>query len=135
MRFICLGYADEKAHAISREAQSPVMEESLAYYDELVEAGHVASPGEALQSARTAKTLRWKNGKVIVTDGPYAETKEQLGGFCVVEANDMNHAIELLSKHPIVRFGATFEIRPADEPTNALVAARHQRVDQRKDRF
>jgi hypothetical protein len=59
--------------------------------------------GEALQRARNAVTLRWKTGKVSITDGPYAETKEQLGGFGVFEARDLNNAIQLMSKHPAVK--------------------------------
>jgi hypothetical protein len=57
-----------------------------------------------------------------------------LGGFCVFEASDMNHAIELLSKHPAVRFGSSFEIRPADEQGNALIAERHQRLEEKTER-
>jgi hypothetical protein len=134
MRFICLGYADEKTwDAMSPEARSAMMEEGFAYDDVLFEAGHRVDAGEALQSVRTAKTLRWKNGEVMATDGPFAETKEQLGGFCVFEASDMNHAIELLSKHPAVRF-ATFEIRPADEQMNALLAERLQRLEEKTKR-
>jgi hypothetical protein len=134
MRFISLGYADEKTwDAMSPEAQSAMMEEGLAFVEVLLEAGHLASAGEALQSARTAKTLRWKNGEVMVTDGPFAETKEQLGGFFAFEASDMNHATELLSKHPCIRF-ASFEIRPADEQINALVAERHQRLEEKTKR-
>ncbi len=134
MRFICLGFADEKTwDAMSQKEQSDMMEECLAFDEVLHKGGHLISLGEALQSARTAKTLRWQNGKVMVTDGPFAETKEQLGGFFVFEARDMNHAIELLSKHPGVRFGP-FEIRPADEQINALVAERHQRLDDKTKR-
>ncbi len=58
--------------------------------------------------------MRWKNSKVSITDGPYAETKEQLGGFGVFEASDLNHAIQLLSKHPAVKAGIV-EIRPAED--------------------
>ena len=58
-------------------------------------------------------TVYWKNGKVAVTDGPYAETKEQLGGILVLEARDLNHAIQLMSQHPGVKYGSLFEIRPA----------------------
>jgi hypothetical protein len=72
--------------------------------------GHFAG-GEALQSPRNAATLRWQGGKVSITDGPYAETKEQLGGILVLEATDLNHAIQLMSKHPGVKAGP-FEIRP-----------------------
>jgi hypothetical protein len=125
MRFISFGYADEKNwDGMSPEARSAIMENSLAYHEVLREAGHLLPDGEALQHTHTAKTLRWKNGELMVTDGPFAESKEQLGGFFVFEARDMDHAIELLSKHPAVRFGNTLEIRPADEQINALVNER-----------
>ena len=88
---------------------------------------------DALQSGRTAKTLRWQDGKVIVTDGPFAETKEVLGGFFVFEARDVDHAVELMSKHPGVRMGP-FEIRPADEQANAMVAERRQRKADKSNR-
>jgi hypothetical protein len=71
--------------------------------------------GVALQPSRTAKTLRCRNGAVLVTDGPYAETKEQLGGIGILEATDLMQAVELMSKHPGLQYGATFEIRPIDE--------------------
>ena len=125
MKFICLGYADEKKwEGASKSEQDAMMEECFAYDDLLRKNGHSWAGGQALQSARTAKTLRWKESKVLVTDGPYAETKEQLGGILILEAKDMNHAIELMSKHPGVRLGGPFEIRPAHEEINALVAAR-----------
>jgi hypothetical protein len=68
-----------------------------------------------LQSVRAARTLRWKGGKVLVTDGPFAETREQLGGLLVLEARDMDEAVELMAKHPGVRLGGPFEIRPTEE--------------------
>ena len=80
--------------------------------------------GEAWQAARNAVTLRYQNGQVAVTAGPYAETKEQLGGILFLEARDLNHAIQLLAKHPGVRAGP-FEIRAVDEEINALIAARN----------
>jgi hypothetical protein len=80
--------------------------------------------GEALQSHRSARTLRWQEGKLLVTDGPYAETKEQIGGILLLEARDMNHAVELMSKHPGVRLGGPFEIRPSDEEVTARANAR-----------
>jgi hypothetical protein len=64
---------------------------------------------------------------VVVTDGPYAETKEQLGGILIIEARDMKHAIELMSKHPGVRLGGPFEIRPAAEEIDAMWAQRQER--------
>ena len=126
MRFICLGYVDEKMwDTLSKSEGAALMEECFAYDDVLRAGGHFIG-GEALQSSPTAKTLRYQGGKVVVTDGPYAETKEQLGGLLILEAKDLNEAVELMSKHPGVRF-SPFEIRPADEQMNALVAKGNQR--------
>src|SRR5215813_7977335 len=123
MRFICLGYADKaKFESMSEEECKSMMEECFAYDDELRRGGHFLS-GEALQAASNGVTLRIRNGTVDVTDGPYIETKEQLGGILILEAKDLNHAIALMSKHPGVRFGP-FEIRPADEAIHQLIAER-----------
>ena len=78
------------------------MDECFAYDDALRKNGHFVG-GEALQSARNAVTLRPTNGKLSINDGPYAETKEQLGGILVLEARDLNHAIQLMSNHPGVQ--------------------------------
>lgn len=124
MKFICLGYLDEAAWATkSQTEQSALMEECFAYDDELRKGGHFLG-GEALQSVRNAVTLRVQNGQVAVIDGPFAETKEHLGGILILEARDLNHAIALMSKHPGVRAGS-FEIRPADEEINALITERN----------
>jgi hypothetical protein len=129
MKFICLGYADEKKwEALSKSERDALMEECLAYDDVLRREGHCLDGGGALQSVQTAKTLRWKDGSAMVTDGPYAETKEQLGGFGVFEARDIDHAIELMSKHPGLRFGP-FEIRPVDEEITALIEDRWSRLE------
>lgn len=122
MKFVCLGYLDETQwDEMSEVEQKARLEECLAYDDELRQGGHFIG-GEALQSIRNAVTLRLQNGKVAVTDGPYAETKEQLGGILLLEARDLNHAIQLVSHHPGMRIGP-FEIRPADEEINALVGS------------
>jgi hypothetical protein len=114
MKYICLGYLDEKAwESIPESEQNALIDDCFAYDDVLRRNGHFAG-GEALQSHRNATTLRWKNGKVSVTDGPYAETKEQLGGILVLEARDLNHAIQLMSNHPGLKAGP-FEIRPAED--------------------
>ena len=84
--------------------------------------------GIALQGAGTAKTVRSKGGRVLVTDGPYAETKELLGGVVVLQLKDMNRAVELISTHPALRYGVTIEIRLADEEMNARLAARQDRI-------
>ncbi|MGH8509059.1 MAG: YciI family protein [Gammaproteobacteria bacterium] len=125
MKYICLGYYDEKQwETIPESEQNALMDECFAYDEVLRKNGHFAG-GEALQSARNAITLRWQNGKVSITDGPYTETKEQLGGILVLEARDINHAIELMSKHPGVKAGP-FEIRPTED-LSALMADSERR--------
>lgn len=124
MKFVCLGYIREnKWESLSETERTAMMQECFAYDDFLRKNGHWLG-GEALQGPRSAATLRWQDGQVVVTDGPYAETKEQLGGILLLEAKDFNHAVQLMSKHPGVRLGGPFEIRPAAEEINELVAAR-----------
>src|SRR5262245_66449403 len=114
MKFICLGYADERLwDAMSDGEREAMIEECFAYDDTLRRGGYWTGVGEALQGSRAAKTLRSKGGKVIVTDGPYAETKEQLGGLGVIGARDLDHAVEMMAKHHALRFG-TMELRPYD---------------------
>lgn len=126
MKFVCLGYADPATfHAMSEEQLQTMMEECFAYDDVLRQGGHFAG-GEALVDAAHAVTLRFREGAVTRTDGPYAETKEQIGGILILEADDMDHAIALMSQHPGVRVGP-FEIRPADEQVNALIAERERK--------
>ena len=123
MKFICLGYADHSKFAsMSEQEMQRVMEECFAYDDVLREGGHFAG-GNGLQDAANAVTLRLRGGEVQATDGPYAETKEQIGGILILEADNMEHAVELMSKHPGVRIGP-FEIRPADEAIDKMVAER-----------
>lgn len=112
MKFVCLGYiAPGKFEGMSDNERNAMLDSCFTYDDVLRKGGHFLA-GEALQNPTTAATLRWTNGKVAATDGPYAETKEQLGGILLLEARDLNHAIELMSKHPGVKMGP-FEIRPA----------------------
>lgn len=126
MKYICLGYIDEKKwEALSESEQNVIMDECFAYDDILREKGHFVG-GEALQSVRNAATLRWKNNKVSIIDGPYAETKEQLGGLLVLEARDFNHAIQLMSKHPGVKVGP-FEIRPVEDLTELIRKSKERR--------
>src|SRR5262245_26709925 len=116
MKFAFLGYGlEQEWDAMSRSEQDSMFDDCFGYDSKLLRDGYLVDDGAALQSSRNAKTLRWHNGKVLVTDGPYAETKEQLGGIGVLEANDMAHAIELMSGHPGLHYGATFEVRPIDE--------------------
>lgn len=131
MKFVCMGFIEESKQASLSDAEGQrMMEECFAYDDELRRGGHFLG-GEALRSAREAVTLRTIDGKVEVTDGPYAETKEMLGGILLLEARDLNHAIALMSRHPGVRMGP-FEIRPADETVNQLIAARDAAIREPK---
>ena len=123
MKYVCLGFINETKFAeISQEDGQRMIEECVAYDDELCRGGHFLG-GEALIPPATRSRCRMKNGEVEVTDGPYAETKEMLGGILLLEARDLNHAISLMSKHPGVGMGP-FEIRPANEAVNRLIAER-----------
>src|SRR5215510_5298818 len=119
MKYVCLGYIEPgKFENLSESDRNAMVDECLSYDDQLRKNGHFAG-GEALQGPNTATTLRWKNGKTVITDGPYAETKEQIGGILILEARDLNHAIQLMSQHPGVRAGP-FEIRPAADLTGMI---------------
>jgi len=112
MKYVCLGYIEPGwFESLPDRERNAMIDECFTYDDGLREHGHFTG-GEALQGPQTATTLRYRDGKVTVTDGPYAETKEQLGGILILEARDLNHAIQLMSKHPGVKAGP-FEIRPA----------------------
>jgi hypothetical protein len=125
VKYICLGYFDEKKwDTMPAGEQNAYLDECFAYDDELRKKGHWLAAGEALQSSRKAVTLRWKNGKVSVTDGPYAETKEQLGGFGAFEATDLN--LQLMSKHPAVKSGI-IEIRPAEDLSEMIHESEQRR--------
>jgi hypothetical protein len=125
MRFICLGYLDEAEwNKKSEQQQSEFVERCFAYDDVLRDGGHFAG-GDALQSYTNAVTLRPAAGKVNIVNGPYAETKEQIGGILYLEARDLNQAITLMSKHPGVEIGP-FEIRPIDEAFTKIVEERSQ---------
>ena len=126
MKYICLGYYNKvKFEAMTARERNALFDTCFEYDDHLRSNGHWAG-GEALQGHETALTLSWKNGKVATTDGPYAETKEQLGGILVLEARDMNQAVQLMSQHPAMRYGNIFEIRPAGDMSE-IVKASEQR--------
>jgi hypothetical protein len=115
-----------KFETMSESERNAFVDGCFAYDDVLRKNGHFVG-GEALQSGRNAVTLRHQNGKVSVTDGPYAETKEVLGGILILEATDLNHAIQLMSKHPGVR-GGPFEIRPAADLTEMIRESERRRA-------
>src|SRR5690606_39913917 len=92
MKYICLGYMDEEVwETLSESERNTYMDECFSFDEELRKNGHFAG-GEGLQDARNATTLGWRGGIVAVTYGPFAETKEQIGGIMVLEATDLNHA-------------------------------------------
>ena len=130
MKYICLGYMDKEIlENMSESERNTFADECFAYDEELKESGHFTG-GEALQDARNATTLRWRSSKVSITDGPFAETKEQIGGIMILEATDLNHAIRLLSKHPSLRLGrggSSWEIRPAADLTGMVEESEQRR--------
>jgi hypothetical protein len=104
MKYLCLVYGEEQALANMPDAHC------VAYDDEIRRSGHCIA-SEALQPASTATTVRVRNGKVAVTDGPFAETKEFLAGFYMIEARDLNEAIQLAARIPPAAVGS-IEVRP-----------------------
>jgi hypothetical protein len=124
MRYACLGYYEEKAfEGLPKAEQDSLIQACFAYDDHLKRAGHFAD-GLALQPATSAMTVRGgRGGRAVVTDGPYTETKEVLGGILVLEADDLNHAVQIMSKHPGLAFGF-FEIRPLDEVITTRATAK-----------
>jgi len=103
-------HEEKKLDSMSKSECDAIMEETVAYCEALKKSGHLIGV-EALESVQTAMTVQVRNGKLSVTDGPFAETKEQVGGYFLIEARDVNEAIQVASKFPSVRFG-TMEMRP-----------------------
>ena len=111
MKYLCLIYDEEKKlGGMSKTESDAFMGEYFAFTEGIRKSGHYVA-GEALQPVQTATTVRVRNGKVSTTDGPFAETKEQLGGFYMIEARDLNDAIQVASKIPSARLGS-IEVRP-----------------------
>jgi len=127
MKYVCLGYMDESKWETWTEAErNHFIDECFTYNDELREKGNMVGE-EPLQESRNAASVTFKNGKVSVTDGPFVETKEQLGGIMFLEARDLNHAIQMLSKHPGIRMGGSFEIRPAADISEMIAESEKRR--------
>ena len=111
MKYMCLIHYDEnKLDSLPEAERAALYREAYAYYDELVRRGH-ALAGDPLDSVHTATTIRVKKGKPSVTDGPYVETKEQLGGYILIQAHDLDEALTLAAKIPPARLGGV-EVRP-----------------------
>jgi hypothetical protein len=116
MKYLCLVYFDEKdLDALSTSEWTALTGECLTYGEGIRQGGHYVA-AEALQPVRTATTLRVRDGKLSTTDGPFAETKEQLGGFYLIDARDLPEAIRVASRIPPARLGS-IEVRPIREVT------------------
>ncbi len=114
MRYLCLIYDEEKKiGAMSKNESDAFMGEYFAFTDGIRNSGHYLG-GEALQPVQTATTVRVRNGKLSTTDGPFAETKEQLGGYYLIDAKDLNDALQVAAKIPSARLGSV-EVRPIQE--------------------
>jgi hypothetical protein len=112
MRYICLIYDDEGKFGKMSEADGArVMQEYMQFTDGIVKSGHHRA-GDPLQPSSTATTIRTKNGKVVTTDGPFVETKEQLGGYYIVEAANLDEALKIAGRIPSVHYGGAIEVRP-----------------------
>ena len=128
MKYICFGYQNEKKwEQMSEGERNALFDACFAYDDEMRAKGHWLS-GEAIEGASAAVSVRMENGKISVTDGPFIETKEQLGGVGIIEAKDLDEAIALWSKHPAMVFDATgFEIRPIVDMTALRDSSKQRR--------
>jgi hypothetical protein len=121
MKYLCLVYLDEK-----RLEELP--DEECVAYDEAIRKGGHCLASEALESVQTATTVRVRNGRLAITDGPFAETKEQLAGFYMIEAKDLNQAIHLASKIPPARVGS-IEVRPIRPIREAVRESRQRQAE------
>ena len=128
MKYICLGYIERgKVEGMTDDERNAMLDECFEHNDHLRANGHLVAE-LPLQPPETAMTLYWKNGKVATTDGPYAETKEQLGGILILEARDLNHAVQLISQVPGFKYGlGPVEIRPAAQLSEMMEASEQRR--------
>jgi hypothetical protein len=125
MKYLCLIYENEKNWETMPPADGEaIMNEYFAFTEGIRRSGQYVA-GEALQPTATATTVRVRNGKVSTTDGPFAETKEQLGGFYLIDAKDLNDAIQVASRIPSARLGS-IEVRPVMDFSKETAAAGQQ---------
>ncbi|MGI8773335.1 MAG: YciI family protein [Acidobacteriaceae bacterium] len=114
MKYLCLiSFEENRLEALSKSELEALDNASLAYNEELRKSGHFIT-AEALESVSASTTVRNRKGKVSITDGPFAETKEQVGGFILIDAKDLNEAIQIASKIPVASLGGV-EVRPIKE--------------------
>ena len=127
MKYICLGYYDKDKFDGMTDGERQAMFDTCFNYDDILhEKGHYTG-GEALEPADAARTLSRRGGELLITDGPFAEAKEQLGGILFLEARDMDHAIELMAQHPALKYGNLFEIRAVVDMSEVEEASEQRR--------
>ena len=124
MKYLCLVYSEEK------NLETMTDDECMEYDSAIRKSGHCLA-SEALQSIQTATTLRVRNGKATITDGPFAETKEQLAGFYLIDARDLDEAIDLAAKIPPARVGS-IEVRPVRELVSTTGERRKHAANQQR---
>ena len=111
MKYLCTVWVDEAVlNGLSKHDAETLVADALAYDEELKRSGHFIA-ANALEPVNTATSIRVRNGKASTTDGPFVETKEQLGGFVLIEARDLNEAIQLAARIPPAAVGS-IEVRP-----------------------
>ncbi len=128
MKYICLGYIQPgRFEGMTEDERHTVLDDCFEHNDHLRANGHLVSE-VALQPVNTAVTVHWKGGKIATTDGPYAATKEQLGGIQILEARDLNHVIQLISQLPGFKYGlGPIEIRPVADLDEMMKASQQRR--------
>jgi hypothetical protein len=115
MRYMLMIYRDEKEwEGMSVQERGAVYQEAVDYSEALRPSGFYQG-GDPLEPTRTATTVRMKGGKAVLTDGPFAETKEQLAGYTILEAKDLDEALAFVARHPLVKSGFSIEVRPIRE--------------------
>jgi hypothetical protein len=115
MRYMLLIYKDEKLwEEMSEQERSAIFRQAVEFSEGLRKSG-IYQAGDPLQPTSTATTVRMKNGKTVTTDGPFAETKEQLGGYSIVEAKDLDEVLSVAVRHPLLQAGLSIEVRPIRE--------------------
>ncbi len=117
MKYLCLVYHDEKQlDALTPSEYDALIDETLAYGEEIRQSGHYVT-SNALEFVETATSIRVRGEKIAITDGPFVETKEQLGGYILIEARDLNEAIRVAARMPPARMGG-IEVRPVADMTS-----------------
>jgi hypothetical protein len=118
MKFMCLAYEEEqKLTALTQSEWTALRGETIAYVESLRKSGRLIAT-QALQSARTAATVKMRGGKALIVDGPFAETKEQIGGYFLIDVQDRDEALQVAAAWPSARIG-TIEVRPIEEELRA----------------